>query len=187
MNDKLKTFCCALGIAFLAPADAVDHGLHKQRIEAEVHVGNTDLGAAKFELACRGGKGGSLSLSLILMQPAAAKVFPLDDFEGPDGAGESRELAQWAVDTRGAGVTLDSVISGWYGVDGDGFLFSTAAIVGKNAALFPFARRLTAADAQRLRLRVTPARGGEPLQASVLLAGAQAKLAQVAADCLESR
>jgi hypothetical protein len=177
---QLVWFTC--GLLALSASQAA--GLKKHRFDAEVHVGNVGLGEAKFELACSAGKGGSLSLSLVLMHRDAAKAFALDEFEGPDGIGESRPLAQWGVDTRGPATNLDSNISGWYGVDGDGFVLSTAAMRGKSTALPDFVRQLTSSEALRLRLRVTPPHGGDPLQASAALSGAQADLSRVAADCL---
>jgi hypothetical protein len=187
MKASVKLFCFVCGLVALSGAQAAEKGSKKHRFDAEVHVGNVGLGAAKFELACSAGKGGSLSLSLIFMRRDAAKSFALDEFEGPDGVGESRALAQWGVDTRGPATNLDSNISGWYGVDGDGFILSTAANLGKSTALPDFVRHLTSDDALRLRLRVTPPHGGDPLQASAALSGAQAELARVAADCLLSK
>lgn len=184
MKARCLVWFLVTGLSSLPAADAAVSVQQKHRVEAKVQVGNADLGAAKFELSCTPGKGGSLSLSLIFLRTDAHKAFALDEFEGPEGVGESRALAQWAVDTRGPATTLDSNISGWYGVDGDGFILSTAAIRGKSSPLPEFVRQLTGSDAQRLRLRVTPPHGGEPLQASVILAGAQAELARIAAPCL---
>ena len=184
MKAWVRLLCLVCGLVALSSVQAAEKGLKKYRFDAEVHVGNVGLGEAKFELACSAGKGGSLSLSLIFMRRDAAKSFALDEFEGPDGVGESRALAQWGVDTRGPATNLESNISGWYGVDGDGFVLSTAAIQGKSTALPDFVRHLTSADALRLRLSVTPPHGGDPLQASAALSSAQVELSRVAADCL---
>src|SRR5689334_21101507 len=116
MKTTVRILILVCGLIALSTAHSADKSLKKHRFDAEVHVGNIGLGAAKFELACSAGKGGSLSLSLILLNKDAAKSFALDDFEGPDGVGESRVLAQWGVDTRGPATNLDSNISGWYGV-----------------------------------------------------------------------
>jgi hypothetical protein len=147
-------------------------------------IGKLDAGAAKFELSCAGGKGGSVSLTLILMHPDAIKTFPLNDFEGPDGIGGSKDLAEWAVDTRGPSTTLKTGIGGWYGVDGDGFVLSTS---GENAPLIAFVRQVVDSKAQRLRLTLSAPHGGEALQASVSLDGTQAELARTAAACLGAK
>jgi hypothetical protein len=174
-------------IGLLVPAmtaTAADNGLHKHRLDATVHVGAVDLGPAKFELACSSGKGANLSLTLILMKPDGVKNFPLNDFEGPDGIGGSKGLAEWAVDTRGPSITLKTGIGGWYGVDGDGFVLSSNGDAGKSSPIADFVRQVVDAKSQRLRLQLNAPHGGEPLQASVMLDGAQAELAKTAADCL---
>ena len=173
-----------LAVSAVASAD----GLQKHRLEASVHVGAVDLGPAKFELACSSGAtGGNLSLTIIVMKPDGVKNFPLTDFEGPDGIGGSKDLAEWAVDTRGPSTTLKTGIGGWYGVDGDGFVLSSNGDTGKVSPMADFVRQVLDTKAQRLRLKLTSPKGGEPLQAAVMLDGAQAALAHTAADCLATK
>jgi len=169
-------------LAMTFAAMAGDNGVQKHRLDATVHVGAVDLGPARFELACSG-KGGYLALTLILMKPDEVKNFPLNDFEGPDGVGGSRELAEWSVDTRGPSFNYKTGIGGWYGVDGDGFVLSSNGDSGKSP-ITAFVHQLVDAKSQRLRLNLSAPRQGDPLQAEVMLAGAQAELARTAADCL---
>lgn len=171
------------GMTMALPAAGDDHGLRTHGLDAAAHVGPRALGPARLELSCRGGKGGSLALRLVL-PAAAAAAFPLDAFEGPDGVGGSRDLAEWGIDTRAASTRLSSGIGGWY--DAERFVLATEAIQGRPAGeLVGFVRRLVNDDLRRLRLSLAPPRSGEPLQAEAEIAPAdRAALRAAAADCL---
>ena len=176
----------ALALALAASGYAAEPQLRKQRLDAVVHTGDDTGHAAQFELACHGAADGALSLTIVLAMPDAITGFPLTAFEGPDGVGEGRDLATWSVDTRGKSVELRTAISGWYGVDGDGFLLSRSAAWRTAPTVVTFVRALVADDAQRVRLRVDTPDGGSPLLAEASLAGRQASLAAVAADCVRA-
>lgn len=179
-----------LGLAALlaaATASAEDGALlRKQRLPAAVQLGSQAYAGAQFEFACHPARDGALSLSLILADPDRITGFPLRDFEGPDGIGEQRELAQWGVDTRGDGLNVKGPISGWYGVDGDGFLLSRSEANKRPGALHALAKALVAPEAKRLRLAVSPPAAGETLRAEVLLEGRQAQLAELLQPCLQT-
>ena len=167
------------------PALAAEPELKKLRFAATARVGAVDVGApAQFELACHGAKDGALSLALILSSPDAIKTFPLAAFEGPDGIGESKDLARWGVDTRGDAVQASGSIGGWYGVDGDGFLLSRSERAHRASALATLVAALGRPEAKRLRLSVASPEGGDALQAEALLDGRQADIAATAKACL---
>lgn len=181
----LWTVLACFVLASAGAARAAEPQLKKIRFPASVHVGAVDVGKpAQFELACHGAKDGALSLSLILSSPDAITTFPLADFEGPDGVGEARELARWGVDTRGSAVQAAGAISGWYGVDGDGFLLSRSTRAHKATPLATLVAALTRPEAKRLRLSVASPRGGDALQAEALLDGRHADLAAAVGACL---
>lgn len=179
-----------LGLAaLLAAATALAEDgalLRKQRLPATVQLGTQAYAGAQFEFACHPAKDGALSLSLILADPDRMTGFPLREFEGPDGIGEQRDLAQWGVDTRGDGLNVKGPISGWYGVDGDGFLLSRSEANKRPGALRQLAKAAVAPDAKRLRLAVSPPATGETLRAEVLLDGKQAQLAELLKPCLQA-
>lgn len=185
MNALCRMLVSAGLFAMCATAAAAEPALKKLRIPATVRVGADAVGApAQFELACHGAKDGALSLALILSSPDAIKTFPLTDFEGPDGVGESRDLARWGVDTRGDAVQVSGSIGGWYGVDGDGFVLARSERAHRAGALATLVAAIGNPDAKRLRLSIAPPKDGEPLQAQALLDGHQAELAATAKDCL---
>ncbi|TDR38746.1 hypothetical protein DFR29_11974 [Tahibacter aquaticus] len=170
-------------VMVLAAADGPQ--LRKQRLPAKASVGAQALPGAQFEFSCHPARDGALSISLILAQPDSLKGFALDVFEGPDGAGEQRDLAQWSVDTRGDGINVKGPISGWYGVDGDGFVLSRAEPNNRAGALHQLGKVLADTQARRLRLAVSPPTAGAPLQAEVLLDGQQTALAELLKPCLK--
>lgn len=183
----MKAVLLGLAALLATPAQAEDGKLLlKQRMPATVQLGSQTYAGAQFEFACHPARDGALSLSLILADPDRMNGFPLRDFEGPDGIGEQRELAQWGVDTRGDGLIVKGPISGWYGVDGDGFLLSRSEANKRPGALRALAKAVVAPEAKRLRLSVSPPAAGETLRAEVLLEGRQAQLAELLKPCLQA-
>ena len=168
-----------------ASAPAAEPELSKLRFPATARVGAVEAGApAQFELSCHGAKDGALSLALILSSPDAITTFPLREFEGPDGIGESKDYARWSVDTRGDAVQANGSIGGWYGVDGDGFVLSRSERAHRASALATIVAALGRPEAKRLRLSVASPQGGDALQAEALLDGRQADIAATAKACL---
>ena len=100
------------------------------RIPAHAQIGNTPLRDAKFEFACRSGKGGTLQISVILPPAGIGRRLSADLFEGPDGIGETRDLAEWSVSGAAKPARARTSISGWSGVDGDGFIVGEVARLG---------------------------------------------------------
>lgn len=182
---RLVASASLLLAAAALPLRAADHGPQNHRVEAAANVGTASAGSVQFELGCRGGPRGGLALRVLLQQPDAIHDFPLSDFEGPDGVGGQRDFALWSLDTRTVSTDLKTGINGWY--DGKGFVLASEAVNGKRGALHDFVNKLVDADARRLRLSVAAPGGGEPLQVSVMLAGAQPELARTAADCLAKK
>lgn len=185
MNALCRMLVFAGLVAACAAAVAAEPELKKLRIPATARVGSDEVGApAQFELVCHGAKNGALSLALILSSPDAIKTFPLPDFEGPDGIGESNDFARWGVDTRGDAVQASGSIGGWYGVDGDGFLLSRSERAHKATPLATIVAAMGKPEAKRLRLSVASPKGGEALQAQASLDGHQSDLAATAKACL---
>lgn len=185
MNALCRTLVFAGFAAACTTGFAAEPELKKLRFPATAQVGDTAVGApAQFELVCHGAKDGAISLSLILASPDAIKTFPLTDFEGPDGIGEDKDLARFGVDTRGDAVQVSGAISGWYGVDGDGFFLSRSERSHKATPLAKIVAALGQPEAKRLRLSVASPKGGEALQAQALLDGRQAEIAATAKACL---
>jgi hypothetical protein len=149
-----------------------------------VHVGDLQLAGAQFEVACHPAKDGSLSISLVLAKTETAGGFDQDRFEGPDGIGEQRELARWSVDTRTDGLNVKGPISGWYGVDGDGFIFSRSQPNGRPGALSDLVKAAIAPEARRLRLAIDAPDKGTALQAELMLDGIRTAIRDVAGACL---
>lgn len=180
-----SSVCLLLAVALLPPAAAAEGQLlRKQRFVGSAHVGDTQLAGATFEFACHPARDGSLSLSVVLVKSASAAGFPLDRFEGPDGIGEQQDLAEWSIDTRGDGLRVTSPISGWYGVDGDGFILSRSQANARPDALRSLLRAAIAPEAQRLRLALRPPDGGAALQAELPLPGKQAAIREAVAACI---
>lgn len=178
----LVLLACAV---LAAQAVASDGGqLRKQRFPANAHVGDLQLAGAQFEVACHPAKDGSLGISLVLAKTEAAGGFAQDRFEGPDGIGEQRDFARWSVDTRTDGLNVKGPISGWYGVDGDGFIFSRSQRNGRSGALSDLIKAAIAPEARRLRLSIDAPDKGTALQAELMLDGIQAAIRDVAGACL---
>ena len=166
-------------------ADAAD--AQDPRIPAHAQVGNAPLPGAKFEFSCRSGKGGALQISVILPAPESVAAFPLDKFEGPDGIGETRDLAEWSVSGATKPARARTSISGWYGVDGDGFVLARARDSGRSSDIARIAKRLVASENARLRLVVKPpAHGGNALKVEAAVAGHREEIAKALAPCLAS-
>lgn len=169
----------------LAPALAHDGALlRKQRLAGTAHVGDVQLAPVQFEFRCHPAPDGALSVEVVLAKDDKAGNFPLDRFEGPDGIGGERDLAEWSVDTRGDGLRARGAINGWFGVDGDGFIFGRSQANRKPDAFGALVRAVTEAEAKRLRLSVASPDGGAPLQAELLLDGHQAAIRDTVAGCL---
>lgn len=171
-------------LACFTNARAEDDISWKTRIPAQMQVGKQGAVAAQFEIACRDGKGGALSWSLIIAQPDALTTFPLTQFEGPDGIGETRKLAEWSVgDAKNAHARTP--ISGWYGVDGDGFVLATSRLSAKPSELARFSRLLVESDQARLRLRVqSPKADGDALEANATIGEHHKEIARIITSCL---
>ncbi len=126
------------------PAFAEDGALlKKQRFAGTAHVDDVQLAPVQFEFSCHPASSGALSIEVVLTKDEKAGGFPLDRFEGPDGVGGERDLAEWSIDTRGDGVRVRGAISGWYGVDGDGFVFGRSQINRKPDAFGALVRAAT--------------------------------------------
>lgn len=163
-------------------ADAQD-----PRVPAHAQIGNAPLPDAKFEFACRAGKGGTLQISVILPEPESVAAFPLEKFEGPDGIGETRDLAEWSVSGAAKPARARTSISGWRGVDGDGFVLARARDSGHSSDIARIAKRLVASENARLRLVVKPpAHGGNALKVEAAVAGHREEIAKALAPCLAS-
>jgi hypothetical protein len=154
------------------------------RIPAHARVGSVTLPDAKFEFACRDGQGGALSIALIVSPPEAVGGFPIDKFEGPDGIGEMHDLAEWSVSGTAKPARARTHISGWYGVDGDGFLLSTARESGHSSDLARLAKRLVSSEQARLRLVVKPPGHGNALKVEAPIAGHREAIEKALARCL---
>ena len=171
----------ACTILFVGSAMA---GAEDPRIPAHARIGTKTLTDAKFEFACRDGKGGTLSINLVLPPNESKDGFPFDKFEGPDGIGEMHDLAEWSVSGAAKPARARTHISGWYGVDGDGFLFSTARESGHPSDLARLAKRLVSSDQARLRLVVKPPGHGNVLKVEAPIAGHREAIEKALAPCL---
>lgn len=154
------------------------------RIPAHARIGNTALADAKFEFACSTGEGGMLSIRLILPPPESVSGYPLELFEGPDGIGETRDLAEWSVSGTPKPARARTSISGWRGVDGDGFLLSKARDSAHSSDLARLAKRLVSSDQARLRLVVKPPAHGNALKVEATIAGHRDAIAKALAPCI---
>ena len=169
--------CAGIGTASAA-------GSKNPRIPAHARVGNTPLADAKFEFACSTGEGGMLSISLILPPPESVGGFPLELFEGPDGIGETRDLAEWSVSGTAKPARARTSISGWRGVDGDGFLLSRARESAHSSDIARLAKRLMSSEQARLRLVVKPPAHGNALKVEAPIAGHRQAIEKALAPCL---
>lgn len=154
------------------------------RIPAHAQIGKTVLADAKFEFTCTTGEGGALAISLILPHPDEAKGFPLDRFEGPDGIGETRDLAEWSVSGSAKPARARTSISGWYGVDGDGWIFSRARESARSSDVARIAKQFVSNDAARLRLVVKAPSHKEALKVEAPIAGHREEVAKALEACL---
>lgn len=176
---------CAAAVAlatFLSGAAAADEPW-KIRIPSHASIGDTPLAETRFELACTTGKGGAISLTLIMPAPEAVKGFPLEDFEGPEGVGGTHKLAEWSVSAKKP-QRARTPISGWRGVDGDGFLLSTARESAHPSDIARIAKRFLSSDEARLRLVVKPLKGGAALKVEAPIAGRRDAVSNVLGPCL---
>lgn len=154
------------------------------RIPAHAQIGDAPLPDAKFEFACRSGKGGTLQISVILPPAESVTGFPLNLFEGPDGIGETRDLAEWSVSGAAKPARARTSISGWNGVDGDGFLLAKSRDSNHSSDMARLAKRLLSADGARLRLVVKPPAHGNALKVEAAVAGHREEIAKALAPCL---
>jgi hypothetical protein len=154
------------------------------RIPARAQIGKTVLADAKFEFMCTTGEGGMLSINLILPHPDEAKGFPLDRFEGPDGIGEARDLAEWSVSGGAKPARVRTSISGWYGVDGDGWIFARAREWAHSSDIARIAKRLLSSENARLRLVVKAPAHKEALKVEAPIAGHREEVAKALEGCL---
>ena len=154
------------------------------RIPAHATIGTTVLADATFEFMCTTGEGGALSINLIVPHPDSAKGFPLDRFEGPDGIGETRDLAEWSVSGSTKPARVRTSISGWYGVDGDGWIFSRARESAHSSDIARIAKRLLSSENARLRLVVKAPGHHEALKVEAPIAGHREEIAKALEPCL---
>jgi hypothetical protein len=177
----IALLACACVVA--SSASAAD--AHNPRIPAHASIGNTHVHDAKFEFACTTGEGGMLSISLILPAPESIAGFPLDKFEGPDGIGEARDLAEWSVSGAPKPARARTSISGWRGVDGDGFVLSKARESARSSDIARVAKKLVSSEQARLRLVVKPPSAhGAVLKVEAPIAGHREEIAKALAPCL---
>ena len=155
------------------------------RIPAHATIGDTAIADAKFEFGCTTGEGGMLQVALILPPPESVAGFPLDRFEGPDGIGETRDLAEWSVSGGPKPARARTSISGWRGVDGDGFVLAKARESGHSSDLARVAKRFVASEEARLRLVVKPPSAhGAAIKVEAPIAGHREDVAKALAPCL---
>jgi hypothetical protein len=160
-------------------------GAKNPRIPAHATIGAATIADAKFEFGCTTGEGGMLQISLILPPPESVADFPLADFEGPDGIGESRDLAEWSVSGGAKPARARTSISGWRGVDGDGFLLAKARESSRSSELARIAKRFIASEEARLRLVVKPPSAhGAAIKVEAPIAGHREEVAEALAPCL---
>ena len=153
------------------------------RIPAQADVGGVPLADAKIEFSCTVGKGGVLQAAVILPAPEAVAGFPLEAFEGPDGIGETKTLAKWSMPGPGA-VDVASAISGWRGVDGDGFLLASSRLSGKRSDLARLLRRWVDDGSRTLSLAVDSPQGGARLEVHATPGDARASIGAALSRCL---
>lgn len=156
------------------------------RVAAHAQVAGTALESAKVEFMCTTGKDGALSVAVILPEPEAVKGFPLGDFEGPDGVGEKRALATWSLGGEKTSL-LKGEISGWYGVDGDGFLLAATSDSANASNFKRLLRRYLDVGTQPLRLVVDSPKKGPALEVDVVLADQREAVEAIIAPCLKAR
>jgi hypothetical protein len=181
-------FVLPAGLMFWASAlvagvdDAKDAAI-TTRIAAQAHVAKAALKSAQVQFTCTTGKGGALSVAVVLPEPDVVTTFPLEDFEGPDGIGETRPLATWSV-AGSKPTTVMGRISGWRGVDGDGFLLASSRVSTRTSDLARLLQRWLDANNEPLRLVVDPPRQGAALEVEATSGDRHAVVAAVLAPCL---
>ena len=185
-----KIGCCLLlaavanmscAFATEPPNEGARHG--SLRIPAQAHVGAAALADAKFEFSCSTGKGGVLQVAVVLPTAESVGAFPFNDFEGPDGIGERKTLARWSVAGSKPAAFAGS-ISGWYGVDGDGFLFASSQESRKAESLARLLQHWLDAGDQSLALTVTAPSGDAKLEATADPGERLAAIRETLAPCL---
>jgi hypothetical protein len=152
------------------------------RMPAQARVGDTPLADAKIEFSCTTGKGGTLQVAAILPAPESVAGFPLDAFEGPDGIGETKVLAKWSMLGPNA-MDVASPISGWRGVDGDGFLLASSRRSDKESDLARLLRRWINDGGQQLWLTVDSPEGGAKLEVRAMPEGYRTRLGVALSQC----
>jgi len=176
----LASMAIALGAGAAHADDAKN-----PRIHAHATIGKTVIADAKFEFGCTTGEGGALQISLILPPPESVAGFPLDKFEGPDGIGEAHDLAEWSVSGGPKPARARTSISGWRGVDGDGFLLAKSRESSHSSDIARVAKRFVASEQVRLRLVVKPPSShGAALKVEAPIAGHREEVAKALAPCL---
>ncbi len=157
----------------------------KIRVGAHALVAGTVLESVKAEFLCTTGKDGALSVSVVLPEPEAIKGFPLGDFEGPEGVGEKRALATWSLGGEKT-PPVKGKISGWYGVDGDGFLLATTSDSANASNFKRLLRRYLDAATQPLRLVVDSPKKGAALEVEIGLGDQRESVEAIIAPCLKA-
>jgi hypothetical protein len=155
----------------------------KLRIPAHARVGDARLADVQFEFTCTTGKGGALSIAAVLPTPEAVPGFPLERFEGPEGIGEAGKLATWSVLGKRA-MQANGAISGWRGVDGDGFLLASSRDSGRETDLGRLLKRWLLETGQPLWLEVRAPGGNAKLSVTALADARIAQLSLVLSPCL---
>ncbi len=158
-------------------------GYRSLRIPAQAHAGAAAPMDATFEFSCSTGKGGALQVAVILPKAESVGEFPLDEFEGPGGIGERKTLARWSVPEPTA-AEYAGPISGWYGVDGDGFLFASSHESRAVSDLARLLQRWLDAGGPPLVLAVTAPNGDARLEAKAEPGERLANLRETLAPCL---
>lgn len=182
-----RRWAVALASASLVACIGLAHAADRTnpRIPAHATIGKTTISDAKFEFGCTTGEGGMLQISLILPPPESIAGFPLDKFEGPDGIGETRDLAEWSVSGGPKPARARTSISGWRGVDGDGFLLAKARESSHSSDIARVAKRFVASEQARLRLVVKPPSAhGAAIKVEAPIAGHREDVAKALAPCL---
>lgn len=180
---SLLLLACASAVA-AEGVQGLNQAAIKIRVGAHAQVAGTALESAKGEFLCTTGKDGALSVSVILPEPEAIKGFPLGDFEGPEGIGEKRALATWSL--AGEKPTVKGNISGWYGVDGDGFLLATTSDSANASNFKRLLQRYLDAGTQPLRLVVDSPKKGAALEVEIALGDRRESVEAIIAPCLKA-
>lgn len=152
------------------------------RMPAQARIGDTQLPDAKIEFSCTTGKGGALQVAVILPTPEAVAGFPLEAFEGPDGIGETKTLAKWSMLGPNA-MEVAGPISGWRGVDGDGFLLASSRRSKTETDLARLLWRWVNDGGQQLWLTVDSPAGGEKLEVRAMPEGWRTRLGVALSQC----